>query len=127
MNKVFLPPLALLAVMLLFCIWNGTALSRESAQWQAQVTTAGNLAKFGDWHAASAALEESYTAWTNRQRWLHIVCRHDAIDGAEAMYRRAMAFAGERESSEFQAETAELTTQLRLLAEMERLSLKNIL
>ena len=52
---------------------------------------------------------------------------HDAVDGAEAMFRRAEAFAETEELSEFRAELADLTSQLRLLAEMERLSIKNIL
>ena len=43
------------------------------------------------------------------------------------MYRRAMAFAAARESSELRAELADLRDQLRLLAEMERFSIKNVL
>ena len=49
------------------------------------------------------------------------------MDDAEAMYRRAKAFAGAREPSEFQAELADLMDQLRLLAEMETGSIRNIL
>ena len=49
------------------------------------------------------------------------------MDDAEAMYRRAMAFADTRELSEFRAELSDLRDQLRLLAEMERLNLKNVL
>ena len=127
MNKTFLPPLALLAVILALCIWNSTAISNETVLWQTQLHTAADLAAEKNWAAASAALEESYADWSDRQAWLHIVSRHDALDDAEAMYRRAMAFAAEKESSEFQAETADLISQLRLLAEMERFSLKNIL
>ena len=43
------------------------------------------------------------------------------------MYRRAAAFLKTREASELQAELADLRDQLRLLAEMERFSIKNIL
>lgn len=49
------------------------------------------------------------------------------MDDAEAMYRRAMAFAATRELTEFRAELADLRDQLRLLAEMERFSVKNVL
>ena len=52
---------------------------------------------------------------------------HDAVDDAEAMYRRAMAFAAAEEPSEFRAEIADLSDQLRLLSEMEQCSIKNIL
>ena len=77
--------------------------------------------------AAGDALAKSYEDWSERQVFLHIVSEHEAVDDAEAMYRRAMAFAEEQESSEFRAELADLQDQLRLLAEMERFSLKNVL
>ena len=85
------------------------------------------LAHSGDWAAAAAALAESYADWSGSQTYLHIVTEHDAVDDAEAMYRRAMAFAAAREDSEFRAELADLTDQLRLLAEMETGSIRNIL
>ena len=127
MNKPFLLPLTLLGVMLAFCVWNSTAISQKTDRWQAQLHISAALAAEDQWDAASAALEESYADWSAHQRWLHIISRHDALDDAEAMYRRAMAFAAEKEPSEFQAETADLLSQLRLLAEMEQFSLKNIL
>ena len=52
---------------------------------------------------------------------------HDAVNSAEAMYLRAMAFAKSEEDSEFRAELADLRAQLRLLAEMEKFSLSNVL
>ena len=58
---------------------------------------------------------------------LHIVARHDTVDDAEAMYRRALAFAATRELTEFRAEISDLRDQLRLLAETERLDIKNVL
>ena len=127
MKKAYLPPLLLLGIMLAFCVWNGTAISKVTDLWQSQLRASAALAADEQWDTAAAVLEKSYADWTSHQSWLHIVCRHDALDDAEAMYHRAMAFAAEEESSEFRAETADLLTQLRLLAEMERFSLKNVL
>ena len=109
--KRCLPPLAVLAAILVLSLWNGRVMERRTSRWQ----------------AAEAALTDSYSDWSRSQTYLHIVTEHDAVDDAEAMYRRAMAFAQEQESSEFRAELADLQDQLRLLAEMERFSLKNIL
>lgn len=127
MIRSYLPPLALLTVMLLFCIGNGRAVSGKTEQWQSQLRASAALAAEEDWDAAAALLEESYADWSARQTWLHIVIRHDVINSAEAMYRRAMAFAAEEEPGEFQAETADLISQLRFVAEMERFHVKNIL
>ena len=52
---------------------------------------------------------------------------HDAVDDAEAMYRRAIAFGETEELSEFHAELSDLRDQLRLIAEMEALNIRNVL
>ena len=87
----------------------------------------GALARSEDWAAAEDALAESYADWTASQTYLHIVAEHDTVDDAEAMYRRALAFAAGQEPDELRAEIAGLRDQLRLLAELERLDIRNIL
>ena len=49
------------------------------------------------------------------------------MDDAEAMYHRSLALAERGEDSELRAELADLRAQLRLLAEMEEFSLRNVL
>lgn len=127
MKRGFLPPLAVLAAVLAFCLWNSAAMSGASNRWREQLRQAGALAAEEDWAAAGAVLEESYQDWSARQTYLHIVTGHGTVDEAEAMYRRCAAFAAVQEGSEFQAELAGLREQLRLLAEMERFSLRNVL
>ena len=73
------------------------------------------------------ALWESYDDWSRSQTYLHIVSHHDAVDDAEAMYRRAIAFGETEELSEFHAELSDLRDQLRLIAEMEALNIRNVL
>ncbi len=121
-----LPPLALLAGLLAFALWNGARITDSTARWRAQLQRADTLAQSEDWAGAAAALAQSHTDWTGSQTYLHIVSQHSAVDEAEAMYRRCQAFAAVRELSEFRAEVAGLREQLRLLAEMERLSVRNI-
>ena len=125
--KRCLPPLAVLAAILVLSLWNGRVMEQRTSRWQAQLQQVRELAVAERWQAAEAALTDSYSDWSRSQTYRHIVTEHDAVDDAEAMYRRAMAFALEQESSEFRAELADLKDQLRLLAEMERFSLKNIL
>lgn len=125
--KSFLPPIALLALLLCATAWNSAVMSRETARWADQLEQADALADNGDWITARETLREGYTDWCSRQTYLHIVEEHDVVDGAEAMYRRAWAFALTEELTEFRAEVAGLRSQLRLLAEMERFSIKNVL
>ncbi|MDD3346237.1 DUF4363 family protein [Oscillibacter sp.] len=127
MKKAYLPPLALLAVILAFALWNSANMTTHTTRWRAQLGQVDALAQGGDWSGAAFALSDSYEDWSRRQTYLHIVTEHDAVDDAEAMYRRAMAFAAVREPNEFRAELSDLRDQLRLLAEMERLTVKNVL
>ena len=125
--KRFFPPLAVLAAILALSLWNARVMEGQTSHLRSQLLQVQKLAAAENWQGAEDALADSYADWTSRQTYLHIVTEHDAVDDAEAMYRRAMAFALEQESSEFRAELADLQDQLRLLAEMERFSLKNVL
>ena len=93
----------------------------------AQYPTVAALAQAEDWPEAVNALTASYEDWSDHQTYLHIVSQHDAVDDAEAMYHRCLAFAAAKEDSEFRAELADLRAQLALLAEMERPTVRNIL
>ena len=123
----WLMPPALLAVILAFCLWNSAAMTGHTDRWRAQLAQAEALAQAEDFSGAAALLADSYRDWSRHQTYLHIVTEHDAVDDAEAMYRRCAAFAAAEEPSEFRAELADLDDQLRLLAEMERFSIKNVL
>ena len=127
MKRDMLPPVAVLTLILAFAVWNSSAITEHTQRWREQLRQAEQLAQTNAWESAESVLAESYEDWSGQQVFLHIVSEHDAVDDAEAMYRRAMAFAQEQEPSEFQAEIADLQDQLRLLAEMERFSIKNIL
>ena len=127
MKRDMLPPAAVLMLILAFALWNSSAITGHTQRWREQLVQAEQLAQANAWESAESVLLESYEDWSGQQVFLHIVSEHDAVDDAEAMYRRAMAFAQEQEPSEFQAEIADLQDQLRLLAEMERFSIKNIL
>ena len=127
MKKSLAVPLAVLGVILAFALWNSRCVTAETDHWREQLRQADILAQAGEWERAAAALSDSYGDWSARQTYLHIVAEHDAIDGAESIYRRAMAFAATEELSEFRAELADLRDQLRLLAEMEEFSIGNVL
>ena len=125
--RPYLPPLALLAVILVFSLWNSACVTRRTDRWRDQLQQADALAQAEDWPEAVNVLTASYEDWSDHQTYLHIVSQHDAVDDAEAMYHRCLAFAATQEVTEFRAELADLRDQLRLLAEMERFSIGNVL
>lgn len=125
--KSWLTPVLLLAAILAASALNCRAMERDVSRWQSQLETAETEAHADNWHGAAELISESYADWSSRQTYLHIIAEHDAVDSADAMYRRCAAFAAAEELSEFRAEMAHLRHQLGLLAEMEQFSVKNIL
>lgn len=127
MKKGLLIPAAVLAAVLAFCLWNSAVMTALTSRWQEALAEADRLVREENWADAATAIEECYLSWSDSQTYLHCVTNHDAVDDAEAMYQRALAFAERQEDSELRAELADLQAQLRLLAEMEEFSLKNVL
>lgn len=127
MKRTLLPPLYVLAALLLFSLWNIRHVETETDRWRSQLQQIDALALTGAWEETLDALWESYDDWSHSQTWLHIVSHHDAVDDAETLYRRAIAFAEMEEPAEFHGEIADLRDQLRLIAEREALDIRNIL
>lgn len=126
MKAYLLSVLTLLAVLSL-ALWNSASMAGRTQRWQGQLDQVEALAKDGAWEEAYQALEESYGDWSSSQAYLHIVSHHDVLDEAEAMYRRAAVFICLQEESSLLGELSDLRHQLRLLSEMEQLSIKNVL
>ena len=127
MKRMLLPPIFVLAALLAFSLWNIRRMEGETDRWREQLQAADRLALSGEWAEALDALWESYDDWSHSQTYLHIVSHHDAVDDAEAMYRRARAFLDGQETEEYRAELADLIHQLLALAEQEALSWENVL
>ena len=127
MKRMLLPPVLVLAALLAVSLWNIHHMDAETDRWRAQLQAADRLALSGEWAETLDALWESYDDWSRSQTYLHIVSHHDAVDDAEAMYRRTIAFAETEEITEFHAELSDLRDQLRLIAEMEALNIRNVL
>ena len=68
-------------------------------------------------------LEAQYAKLSEKEQY----SMHAELDAAEALFAVSHSFAESEDGAEFRANTAELLTQLRLLDEMEEISIKNIL
>lgn len=124
--KHWLPPAAILAGLLVFCLWDAAQMQKETHRWSSQLQQADQLAVAEDWSGALEILEDSYQDWSSSRLYIHIVSSRDVADDAEAMYKRAMAFAKTEEITEFRAELSDLQDQMRVLNDMESFRLRTI-
>jgi hypothetical protein len=124
--KHWLPPTAILVLILIFCLWDGIHMRHETDRWCRQLQQAEELAVSGDWRLALQELEHSHLDWQAHQIYVHSVSPRDTVDDTEAMYHRAKAFAKTKEITEFRAELSDLRDQMRVLSDLESFSYHSI-
>ena len=90
----------------------------EEAQVQAQEE---------DWEAAAALTEEALEHWQDRELYLYTTLRHADTDEVYTSFQEVQEYLSCQEAGEYSAANARLTAQLRLLWEMEQLTLQNLL
>ena len=125
--KIFRIPCFVLAVLFLFALGNGIWLDRHCQGWTDELDAIDQSVLQDDWDGAQQQLYALYEDWQSAQLWLHITADHEEINAAEGLFCRSLVLSQEADSVEFRAHIAELRSQLQLLYEMERLSIKNIL
>lgn len=124
--KKALSALALIGLLLGFCIWNAQTITSDARHWQNDLQQAETLIRAGRWSESQKMLEASYQDWSVRQSHLRIVSTHNILDEAECLYCRVIALASIQDQ-EVLPDLAALRRQLDLLALREQLSLDNIL
>ncbi len=125
--KYFAIPAAVLTLLLAVSLWNAAAVDAAVSPWCAAVSAAQDCAAREDWDGAARLLEETRQSWESRQEYFHIVTAHDELEAVDALFAAAGGFAAEEDGEEFRACAAQLVVQLRVVAEMQRLTLKNVL
>lgn len=125
--KYFWIPAAVLAVLLGASLWNARQVEAATEPWRAAVGEAVSSAERGDWDTALRLVRDARESWYAHHAYFHIVIAHDELDKVDALFAAAEAYAMEHEMSEFRAETAELSEQLSVLIETQKLTMRNVL
>ena len=79
------------------------------------------------WQRAAQLTEQARKLWQSRDVLFHILLPHRDIDAIRLSFREVEQYLSLEEPDQYNAANARLIEQLGLLAEMERLDLKNIL
>ena len=125
--KYFYIPCAILALILSLSLLNAGAVSDCVTAWCGELNAAQTAADGGNWAEAEHRIASVHDAWDKKQAYFHIVSVHAELDEAEALLAKSLSFAREQDAAEFRANIAELITRLRLLSEIQEVSVKNIL
>ena len=80
-----------------------------------------------NWDSVRDDLSALHESWDAHATYFHIILQHDELNEVESLLARADSFTFEQDEAEFRACVAELQSQLRVLSEMQEISIPNIL
>ena len=118
---------ALLAAMFLLTLANSHYVASQVDSWLDLLEQVDIAADNEDWDTVMSTAQQAYTSWSHCQFYFHTVIRHEELDQAESLFLQLLVVCDEQDAAEARLHLADLRSQLRLLAEMEALSIPNIL
>ena len=118
---------ALLAAMFFLTLANSRYVTHRIDQWLQLLDQVDAAADQEDWPSVISMAQKAYDSWSGSQFYFHTVIRHEELDQAESLFLQLLVVCDEQDAAEARLHLADLRSQLRLLAEMEALSVPNIL
>ena len=125
--KYFWIPAALLALLFGASLGNARLVEEVVEPWCESIASSVASAEDGDWAAALRDVRGARESWDAHKEYLHIVTAHDELDRVDILFATAEGFAMEEDMAEFRAEASELTAQLGIIVELQKLTLRNAL
>lgn len=124
--KVLVLPLGAIAVILAFSLWAGSYVQQQADTWE-QLLDQAAAAEEEDWPQAAKLLSQAEEHWERSKTFLHTIIEHSELNEAEALFAAASEACFQQDAQEFRCQLTLLTTQLKVLAETQAVSIKNIL
>lgn len=117
----------LLAGMVALSLWHVSALRGLTEDLGEQLRRAEELAESGDWDRAEEITKAASEQWNGRAFYLHVTLDHKTADDIAVGFAETLEFLAWQETGEYSAANARLMKQLKLLGEVERPNLENLL
>lgn len=118
---------ALLALMLGGALTNAWYSQRLTDRMGEQLRQAQAMTEEERWAEAVSLTRQVYDSWQAQHFYLHVTMRHSDTDQILRSFRAVLEYLELEEPDQYNAANADLITQLELLAEMEQVSLSNVL
>ena len=120
---------AILVLVLLMAasLVNSAYLTARCGHWTAQLDTVTAAAEGGDWDTAARVMAALRADWQKKQSYLHITLQHEEINEADTLLHQCALFVDTQDNDSLSDTAVQLALQFDRLAEMEQLSIKNVL
>lgn len=125
--KYFILPTAVLALLLGLSLWNAREIEGLVSPWCDALEKSVSAAEQEDWDSAANGILTVRNNWSSCHPYFHIVTAHDELDQADDLFAQAESYAVDHELPELRASVSALIVQLRVVAEMQKLTIRNVL
>ncbi len=120
---------AILVLVLLMAVSlaNSAYLTARCGDWTNRLNTVTAAAEGGDWDKAAREMAALRADWQKKQSYLHITLQHEEINEADTLLHQCALFVDTQDNDSLSDTAVQLALQFDRLAEMEQLSIKNVL
>ena len=119
--------LSILAVVFAAALANSWYLDHLTEGMAHTLEEAQALAETEDWEGGQKLTGKALEQWEKASDYLYIVVRHSDSDEVAAGFREVMQLLEWKEEAEYTSANARLIEEIRLLADMEQFTLRNLL
>ena len=116
-----------LALLMAVSLVNSAYLTARCGDWTACLDAVTIAAAGGDWNTAEREMTALRTDWQKKQRYLHITLMHEEINAADTLLHQCALFVNARDNDSLSDTAVQLALQFARLAELEQLSIRNVL
>ena len=120
---------AILTLVLLMAagLANSAYLTARCDDWTAQLNAVTSAAEGGDWDGAQREMSALQADWQDKQSYLHITLQHEEINEADTLLHQCALYVREQDNDSLSDAAVQLALAFDRLAELEQLSIKNVL
>lgn len=116
-----------LALLMAASLVNSAYLTARCGDWTARLDAVTLAAAGGNWDAAEREMAALRTDWQKKQSYLHITLMHEEINEADTLLHQCALFVNARDNDSLSDTAVQLALQFARLAELEQLSIRNVL
>lgn len=118
---------ALLTGVMALALWNVAALNRLTGELGEILAGAESAAEEGNWLRAREETQRARELWQESSFYLHITLDHETTDGIDLSFGEVAEFIECEEGGEYSAANARLMEQIRVMGELQKPRLENLL
>lgn len=119
--------LSILAAVFAAALANSWYLDSLTERMAHTLEEAQALAEAEDWEGGQKLTAQALEQWERASDYLYIVVRHSDSDEVAAGFREVQQLLEWKEEAEYTSANARLIEEIRLLADMEQFTLRNLL